>query len=279
MRDRAVREAILFFAVTIFLSYFVFWGPIALFHIPTVNLVNGARGPVWAIVLFILGGFVPSIVGIGLTGIYEGKTGVRELMSSAFKLGIGAKWYSYIIFVVLGLAAALIAVNFSLGGTFDFAQFLVQLPSALPLIVLGPLSEEFGWRGFATRRLLRPLGGRLTSLVTGLVWAFWHLPLFYMLGAFQHESDMSFIAFALSVVGLSFVYTYVYARTNNNLFSAVFFHWVYTYVFQVVGSTVSRSGLYNWLECLPALMIGFLFSLLMRSELGSSHQSSEQHTI
>ncbi len=70
---KEAREAIIFFIVTIFFSYFVFWGPIAIFKIPTVSFATGPIGPLWAIILFMLGGFVPSLTGLALTAVYEGK--------------------------------------------------------------------------------------------------------------------------------------------------------------------------------------------------------------
>lgn len=51
-----------------------------------------------------------------------------------------------------------------------------------PLIILsfmsGPFSEELGWRGFALDPLLDSFGFTKTSVILGLVWAVWHLPLY-----------------------------------------------------------------------------------------------------
>lgn len=45
-------EIILFAILTLGFSYFVFWGPIAFFQVPTINFVENTRGPLWAITLF-----------------------------------------------------------------------------------------------------------------------------------------------------------------------------------------------------------------------------------
>ena len=63
----SMRELGVFFALTLGLTYVVCWGPLALFKIPAVGLSTETRGPPWAIVLFVLGGFVPSTVGVLLT--------------------------------------------------------------------------------------------------------------------------------------------------------------------------------------------------------------------
>ena len=65
--------------------------------------------------------------------------------------------------------------------------FLAQLGSFLPLLIIGPLSEEIGWRGYALERLQTRWNALTSSLIVGLVWALWHLPLFMMVGTSQYE--------------------------------------------------------------------------------------------
>jgi hypothetical protein len=69
---KAVKEAYTFLGLTLAFSYFVFWGPLALFRIPTISFVSEVKGPTWAVALFVAGGFVPSLVAIFLTWSKEG---------------------------------------------------------------------------------------------------------------------------------------------------------------------------------------------------------------
>lgn len=266
MRKKALKEVSIFFSVTIFLSYCIFWGPIALFKIPTVNLVRGGMGPIWAIVLIIIGGFVPSITGIVLTGVFEGKDGVRNLFAKSIQLKLGLKWFSFIIVIAIYYAFSLIFLYTITGGNFDYSQFWIQLPTIFPLIILGPLSEEYGWRGFALERLLKCVNANLASLIIGVIWSLWHLPLFFMVGSSQYEFNIPFLVFLVSVTSTSYIYTYIYIRTKQSLFSAIFIHWIYTYVIQVVSSSVIRSDLYNWLEFVPSLLIGIGFAYVLRNK-------------
>lgn len=263
-----IKEVVIYFAIVIGLSFLVFWGPIALLKVPTVNLVDGEMGPAWAIILFIIGGFVPSIVGIILTAKYEGKEGVKKLLKQSIKIKIGCKMFFTIIVVAVYFVISLILIAKLTTGNFEYSQFWIQLPTILPLIILGPLSEEYGWRGFAIKRLLKCTNPNLTSLIIGLVWGLWHLPLFYMLGSSQYELNIPFVAFLISVVGTSFIYTCLYQRTKGSIFSAILLHWLYTYVMQVVSSSVVRNSLYNWLEVIPAVIIGLVFAVIMRNYKG-----------
>ena len=266
MFKKEVKEVIVFFTAVIGLSYLVFWGPIALLKVPTVNLVDGEMGPIWAIVLFIIGGFVPSIVGIMLTAKYEGREGVKKLFKQSIKVKIGYKAFIAIIIIAVYFAVSLILTAKLTNSDFNYSQFWIQLPTIIPLIILGPLSEEYGWRGFAIKRLLKCTNANLASLIIGIVWALWHLPLFYMLGSSQYEMNMPFLVFLVSVVGTSFIYTYFYTRTKASIFSAILLHWLYTYVMQVVSSSITRTGLFNWLEVIPTVVIGLIFAIIMRND-------------
>jgi hypothetical protein len=62
--SRPMKEAALFFAITLGLAYFVFCGPLALFQAPTISFVSDVRGPIWAIVMYMLNAFGPSAVAI-----------------------------------------------------------------------------------------------------------------------------------------------------------------------------------------------------------------------
>lgn len=276
MLKKDVKQIIVYFAMVIGLSYLVFWGPIALLKVPTVNLVDGEMGPIWAIILFIIGGFVPSIVGIILTAKYEGKKGVKELLKQSIKVKIGWKALFTIVIVAIYFALSLMFISTFTKGEFDYSQFWIQLPTILPLIILGPLSEEYGWRGFAIKRLLRCVNANLTSLIIGIVWALWHLPLFYMIGSSQYEFNMPFVVFLVSVTGSSFIYTYLYKKTKANIFSSILLHWLYTYVIQVVSSSIVRSTLYNWLECIPAILVGVIFAIVMRRDKVETHDLSSK---
>jgi hypothetical protein len=154
----------------------------------------------------------------------------------------------------------------TLGGRFDYTQFIKQLPTTLPLLIAGPLSEEFGWRGFLQKRVNEKLSPTAGSIIIGIVWALWHLPLFYMLGTSQHEFNVPFFPFMISIISSTFVYTYIYIKSKGSLFTAFLLHWIFTYVFQVIASQISRTTIYNLLECIPALMIGFVFIILLNHQ-------------
>ena len=269
---KPVREAIIFLGLTLILSWFVFWGPLAFFKIPTISFVSDIKGPVWAILLYMIGGFVPSLLGIFLTWKKEGLPGLHSIGRRIIQLNLGWRWYaSAFVIVILGTAGQL-TINRLLGNTFNGSLFLTQLPSFLPLLIIGPLSEEIGWRGYALERLQTRWNALTSSLIVGLVWALWHLPLFMMVGTSQHELGIPFFSFLLKMTASSILYTWLYNNTKQSLWSAILLHWLFTYAAQVVSSGITNSPLYNWLDSLPYVIMATVIVLIWKPHALSKSQ-------
>ena len=269
-KTHPMKEVLLFFAITIGLSDLVLWGPIVLFKIPTISFVDNTMGPIWAIVLFLLGGFVPSLTAIALTGIKEGKPGLMQLWRRVVQFRIGWRWYLVMVSIVFFGSACQILINNLLGGSFDLSLFLQQLPSFLPLIIIGPLSEELGWRGYAQTRLQTHLNPMVAGLVVGAVWALWHLPLFLMVGTSQHELHMPFVGFFFGLIAHSVLYAWFQSHTDNSAWTDIFFHWIFTYAAQVVATGVTRSPLYNGLEYTPYILVAVIIAWNWNREMKAS---------
>jgi membrane protease YdiL (CAAX protease family) len=68
----------------------------------------------------------------------------------------------------------------------------------------GPLGEEPGWRGYALPRLETALGPVRGSVVLGLLWTGWHLPLFWYPG----WTSTTLWVYVLFLTGQSLILTY-----------------------------------------------------------------------
>lgn len=84
-----LKQILIFIILVLGLSYLIFWGPIAFLKLRTANLVEGKIYNLPAFIFFLIGGFVPSIVGIILTRIYDHKSGLKHLLKSAMAFKIG----------------------------------------------------------------------------------------------------------------------------------------------------------------------------------------------
>jgi len=250
--DKSLKELWTFFALTLGLTFLVFWGPLAVLGIPGASL-SGASGPPWAIALYIAGGFTPSLVAIFLN--WRAKT-LRAMWKRLDPRTVNWKWHLAILgVVVLGTVGQLIVIQL-LNYSFDASLFLSRIMMLLPLLILGPLSEELGWRGYALERLQTRWNALASSLILGVIWSLWHLPLFYIVGTSQYVYDISFLGFMLGTTTISVLYTWAYNNTGASIWSAVFFHWIYTYALDTLGVGMAPPPSdYQWLQYLPYILI------------------------
>jgi uncharacterized protein len=173
----------------------------------------GAHGPLFAAML--------------LSYRIGGWDAVKRLIRSGFRLRIGAVWWLILILLPVVLAGVAVWMSASFHDYQPDLDLLGQPWLILPLFLFmfflgGSVQEEFGWRGFALPRLLETQTPFLASLVLGLIWGMWHLPLFFMTGVSQEF--MPFEVFLPLTVAFSVLFTWAYLRTNLNLFTALLLH-------------------------------------------------------
>jgi hypothetical protein len=212
--QKGVREhaVAVFFVLTYLISWGV-WVPLAL---------TGTAHPVQK-----LGTFGPTIAALLLTALLEGRRGLREIGRRLTLWRVPIGWYLFSLFgtaVVVGLS---IALHGLLGGsTANFSEPVPLFPMAVIgfvyVLFTSVLGEEIGWRGYALPHLQARHGALTSSLIIGVVWGLWHLPLFYMAGDFHR--DIPLTPFILQDVALSVIYTWMFNHTRGSLLLPHLFH-------------------------------------------------------
>ncbi len=157
--------------------------------------------------------------------IFVSKEGVKG------SLGLlrSPKYYLAALIVPAVFVTAVVLIVQALGlGEFRWSEatwfvYLMLLVIALP-VTLFTFGEEYGWRGYLLPRLL-PLGEIRGSVLLGVIWGVWHLPLI-MAGLNYPGVNvwLAVIIFTFVTVALSFTYTWFYVASSGSVLVAAVFH-------------------------------------------------------
>jgi uncharacterized protein len=171
--------------------------------------------------------FGPFLAAFVMTGVTEGRAGVRRFLRRFVLWRVGLGWY---LFVLVGVPALFVLSIIVLPGVLGSFQGLgAMLP---PLSLLGwfvyaffpggALGEEPGWRGFALPRLQSLHGPLLGSLILGPLWGLWHLPLFFT--PWNELTAFNVVVFVLATTCLAIMYTWVFNNTKGSVLMAILIH-------------------------------------------------------
>lgn len=257
------------------LAFGISWGAIACVVAMTgVNLA--APQPMATALFFVAMLLGPSVSGLILTALMEGRAGLRQLGSRLLRWRVGVGWYAIalltaplLILAILWPMSALIAADFT-------PQF------QWPLLAVGLIAgafEEIGWTGFATPRLLVRRSVRAAGLQLGLVWALWHALVVFLFsfGAMGDAWVWSFIiVYLATLTPYRIVMTWVYAHTQS-VALAVLMHASYTGWLLVLFPTTSPAQSLIWQSAFAA-SLWLAAALVLRASARRSHDIASANT-
>ena len=187
---------------------------------------NAVTEPVVRTVLIYLGIFAPGIVALALTRLHHGSAGIRRLLSRLVKFDVGVRWFAFALFFMAAvklLVALIVKIETGAWPVFGTEPLPLMFGAAIfSALTGGQIGEELGWRGYALPRMARPLGLGPASIVLGVIWAAWHLPLFFILGG--DTVGQSFPFYLAQVVAISIAIAWVYMKANGSLSVTMLFH-------------------------------------------------------
>jgi membrane protease YdiL (CAAX protease family) len=177
--------------------------------------------------------FSASLAGIVLAAVEGRKGGVQELLGRLLIWRVGIQWWAFaLLFTIIPSVAALYLFNLLGGPEVDWSG-LKPLSSVVPMFIILTISagmgEEFGWRGFAMPRLQARYNALVSSLIIGLAWGIWHIPLFLTPGTVQSKwlVDAGWIAalgYTVFCIAWSIQYTWVFNNTKGSVLLAAVMH-------------------------------------------------------
>ncbi len=182
------------------------------------------------VILALLGALGPSIVAGFLVAMGRWDSSLDRSVIRFFRRAFDPRvltWRWYL--GILGLVVALAVLPVLLDPVALREHGLIERGPGLFLLVgliIGGL-EEPGWRGYAQEGLQRRMPVVVASLVVGIFWAAWHLPLFFITGTYQAGlgvGTLAFWAFNIGAVVGCPVYAWLYNAAGRVTLAAVLYH-------------------------------------------------------
>ena len=244
-----------------------------LFLIPCIILIRTGiivQGSSLYLALQVIAGFFvvlgPAVGAFTSICSIEGKGAIKIFIRKFLSLNFGWKIWLAIFFVP---------------AFFSFFAWIIpeffgeaRLSSNLPNIYIFPIYllfciflsgglEEIGWRGYIMPYLEKRFGLIIGSLLLGIIWAIWHLPLWFIPGTPQ--AYMNFFMFMFVCIAYSYFFSWIIKASGNRLFSGMVAHGVvnaFLALFPFVNMSEGAKQPRFWIYCISFLVVGIIITII-----------------
>lgn len=223
-----------FYGLAVFVAW-TWWGSL---------IVRGVQSPDSFLDSHLPGLASPALAALISAGLDGGWSGVKTLLAGLFR-----KWKNpLLITATILLTPAIAALMLWVTGTQVGPEVLTAYPGVPPgtglvtgvlvALLLNAIGEEMGWRSYLLPGLVS-LGKSRAALVVAAMWAFWHIPLFFL--PFGLGSDVLGFAIVGWVIGLtagSYVLGWVWFTSGGSITAVALWHLLFNYA----SSTTATHG-------------------------------------
>jgi uncharacterized protein len=158
----------------------------------------------------------PSLSGIVLTWIVDGKAGLRDLFARMFRWRVSPAWYLALLIPPALVLGVLLCLEAFVSPIYAPNRFWMGILFGAPAGIL----EEIGWMGYAFPKMRAQRGTLAAGILLGLTWSLWHLPVIDFLGAASpHGKYLAafFATFALATTAMRVLICWMYMNTKSVL--------------------------------------------------------------
>ena len=230
MQLKKYNHPILFYSVAIIFPWTCWFILAGISHSPWWEKPAGVF---WGSMLGLAGLLGPFIIAMLL--ILPDKEMRQELFAATFKLkGIRPGFWllTLFLFPLSILLAQAISLLFGHDTSqFQFVEKMSFTAGIFPAwfaLVLAPIFEEFGWHTYGIHCLRNRFNLLTTSVIFGVVWGIWHLPLSFVKDYYQNvlvETGVIYsLNFLFSLIPYLIIGNWLYYKTNRNMLLVVLFH-------------------------------------------------------
>ncbi len=158
----------------------------------------------------------PSLTGIVLTTIVDGKRGLRDLFSRMLRGRLPARWYLALLIPPALVLTVLFCLETFVSPAYAPNRFFLGVLFGVP----AGFFEEIGWTGYAFPKMRSQNDALIPAILLGISWALWHIPVINYLGtAVPHGSYWFpfFLVFAVGMTAMRVLICWIYTNTQSLL--------------------------------------------------------------
>jgi len=237
------------------LSYLLAWGLMGLF----IAQNHGWVSPDFPFEPFlIIGSWFPNIAAfLVIAFVLKRKGGIRQLLKGWLKFKVPVFWYLVAITPVVFAVLSMFIYRLLYGVT-PVTDIVFDPMSMLALLIIstitGATGEELGWRGFALPRLQMRMSALNASLVLGVIWTMWHLPLWF---AGLGYEKIPFGAYAILVMSYTVLITWACNNSRGSMVIVTLFHLMMNVAMNIL--EIQAFVVYALLVLVITVMVVFLY--------------------
>ena len=221
-KDEYRYRPVLFFICAYFFTW-IFWIP-AIFVPETTGSV-----------LMLIGLIAPAVVStvfVLVSGSAELKKDLKDKLIGFYKVKWINVFLAVIVFALIVAFSILLSLLFGqslaqFSFTEDFSFTGVGIGNAFVTITVASIIEEVGWKGYCEDSIGQYMNWFWESLLFGLLWSLWHLPLIFIEGTYQAGlmvNPLYVINFFVSGIPLGYIITWVYLVSDRSILACMIFH-------------------------------------------------------
>lgn len=220
----------------------------------------------------------PALAAIVVTGWAEGRPGLGDLWRRATLWRVHRRWWvlvvvtaglSGIAFLVGWISGDLVALhNLALYSGAPSGEGLALLLVLAYVLVVNGFGEELGWRGFLAHHLLPRYGRFRTASIVWLVWAGWHVPLFFVVENFRAFGPAGLVGWLVGLWFGSYFLTWLYESTGGSVLVVAMWHTAYN----VSTATEATAGLVAAISSTLVIAAGVVLLVRSARHVPAAHQ-------